>query len=53
MSFFFLYKSENRRLEQILPQGIDTSGWEEEVGRGCRRVNMMQILCTHVYKQEI
>jgi hypothetical protein len=23
------------------------------VGRGCRRVNMMQILCTHVYKQEI
>jgi hypothetical protein len=26
--------------------GIDNSGRGEDVGKGCRRVNRMQILCT-------
>jgi hypothetical protein len=49
--FFFLSfaKSENRRAEQILPWevGGDPSGKGKEVGKGCKR---MQILCTHECK---
>jgi hypothetical protein len=30
--------------------GIGVSGAEEEVGKGCRRVNIVQIECTHVCK---
>jgi hypothetical protein len=46
-SFFFLFftKSENRRAEQVFFEG-------EDVGRGCRWVNMVQILCTYVHKWE-
>jgi hypothetical protein len=29
-----------------------TSGNEEEAGKGCRRVKMVQILCTHVSKKK-
>jgi hypothetical protein len=29
---------------------VDTSRRGEEVGKGCGRVNMVQILCTHVCK---
>jgi hypothetical protein len=51
---------ENRRAEQILPGegevvpvwGGGTSGRREEVGKGYRRVNMVQILCIHVCKWE-
>jgi hypothetical protein len=47
--FFFLSfaKSENRRAEQVLRGRSWGGGMEEEVGEGCKRVNMMQILCTH------
>jgi hypothetical protein len=38
---------ENRKEEQV-----GTSGSGEDVGKGCRRVNMVQILCTHVCKQK-
>jgi hypothetical protein len=39
MSFFKFTKSGNRRLEQGLPEGVVTSGKEEEeVRKGCRRV---------------
>jgi hypothetical protein len=43
---------ESRRAEQVLPGGVDTNGTGEEVGKVCRRVNMVQILCTHVCKQK-
>jgi hypothetical protein len=40
---------ENRRAEQVLTGVWYQLEWED-VGRGCRRVNMMQILCTHACK---
>jgi hypothetical protein len=49
-SFFFNTKLENRRAEQVLPEGTGTSGKGEEVGKWWRRVNMAQSLCTHVCK---
>jgi hypothetical protein len=45
MSFFFFYKVENRRAEQVLSVGGGRK-WEKGYGR----VNMVQILCTHVCK---
>jgi hypothetical protein len=30
--------------------GVVISEREEDAGKGCRRVNMVQILCTHVCK---
>jgi hypothetical protein len=42
---FSFTKSENRRAEQVLPGVLSTSGHGEEVGKGGRRVNMVQILC--------
>jgi hypothetical protein len=54
MSFFFLFsstKSENRRAEQVLPRvGVGSSGKEEVAGKGGRRVNIVQKMCTHVCK---
>jgi hypothetical protein len=53
LPFLFSFrKLENRRVEQILPGlgGVGTSGREEEVKKGYRRVNMVRILCTHLYK---
>jgi hypothetical protein len=48
---FSFIKSENRREEeQGLPRGVGTSGRGKEVGKGYGRVNIVQILCIHVYK---
>jgi hypothetical protein len=41
---------ENRKVEQVLSGGIGTSGREVKVGKWCRKVNMVKILCTHVFK---
>jgi hypothetical protein len=44
---------ENRRVEQALlgwGEEVEISGRGEEVGKGCKRVNMVQILCTHECK---
>jgi hypothetical protein len=44
---FYFYKIG----EQVLFGGrVGTSGRGEEVGKECRRVNIVQILCTHVCK---
>jgi hypothetical protein len=48
--YFSFTKSEHRRLEQVLLEGVDTSRKGKVVGKRCRSVNMVQILCTHVYK---
>jgi hypothetical protein len=39
-------------VEQVLRAGVGIwYQWEgEEVGKGCGRVNIVQILCTHVCK---
>jgi hypothetical protein len=51
---FLLTKSENRRVKQVLSQGAGTSeGGFENVDKGCGRMNMVQILYTHVCKWKI
>jgi hypothetical protein len=48
VSFFSFTKSENRRAEQVLPgAGEGASERGEDVGRGCRRVNMGKH-CVHM-----
>jgi hypothetical protein len=50
MSFLFSFtKLENRRAAQVLP-GVGYQQEREEVRKGCGRMNILQILCTHVYK---
>jgi hypothetical protein len=39
-------KTEDRKVKQVL-SGVDTSGRGEDISKGCRRVNMVKILCTH------
>jgi hypothetical protein len=48
-TFFFLQKWKIRGLNRTC-LGISTSERWEDMGRGCGRVNMVQILCTHVCK---
>jgi hypothetical protein len=36
----------------MLPGEVGTSGRGVEVGKGCDKVNIMQILCTHVGKMK-
>jgi hypothetical protein len=41
----------NRRGEQVLPRGVvGINGKEEVLEKGCRRVNTVHKLCTHVCK---
>jgi hypothetical protein len=47
--FFFFSKSKNKRVKQSPPEELVPMG-EEEMRKGCRRVNIMQILCKHVCK---
>jgi hypothetical protein len=51
ITFFSFIKLENRRVEQVLSGGTGTSGSGDEVGKGCRRMNMVEILYTRVCKQ--
>jgi hypothetical protein len=48
--FFFFYKNgeQESRIGSVWVVGSSWTG--EDMGRGCRRVNTVQILCTHVYK---
>jgi hypothetical protein len=48
-SFYFSFAEQEGRTGPVW-WGADTSGRGEDVGKGCRRVNMVQILCTHVFK---
>jgi hypothetical protein len=49
MSFFFS-KTENKKAKQVLSGGLVPVGGWEDLRKGCRRVSMVEILCTHVYK---
>jgi hypothetical protein len=44
---FSFSKKENRKVKQVL-SGVGISGRGEVVGKGCRRVNIVEIVCTHV-----
>jgi hypothetical protein len=48
--FFYFTKWETRRAEQVLSVVVGTSGRGKEVEKGHGRVNMVQMLCTHVCK---
>jgi hypothetical protein len=51
MSYLFSFtKSENRGAEWVLSEGSLPAVGVEDMGKGCGRVNMVQILCTHVCK---
>jgi hypothetical protein len=51
MQLGFFYKTGGQESRTSPVWGIGSSE-REEVGEGCRRVNMVQILCTHVCKQK-
>jgi hypothetical protein len=52
MSLFSFAKSQNRRAEHVLygGRGVGTNESGKDVGKECRKVNIVQILCTHVCK---
>jgi hypothetical protein len=53
MSFLLFYKiGEHEGGTGPMGGRGGTSGRGEEIGKGCRRVNMVEILCTHVCKQK-
>jgi hypothetical protein len=48
--FFFFYKNGEQEGKTGSGWGIGTSGSGEGIKKGCKRVNMMEMLCTHVCK---
>jgi hypothetical protein len=38
---------ENRKVKQVL-LGVGTSGRGEDIRKACRRVNVLEILCSHI-----
>jgi hypothetical protein len=52
ISYFFFYKirEQEERIDPARWGEADTSDKEEDVGEGCRRMNMIQIVYTHVCK---
>jgi hypothetical protein len=54
MSFFYLFsftKAENGMVEQVLPRREGWHQWEgEAMGKGGRRVTLIQKMCTHASK---
>jgi hypothetical protein len=48
--FFFLQNQRTEGLNRSYQVGDDTSGREGEMGKVCWRMNIVQILCTHVHK---
>jgi hypothetical protein len=47
---FFLLQNWRTRMEQVQSREVgDTSGRGKEVGKLCGRVNILHILCVHIY----
>jgi hypothetical protein len=44
----FSSKTESRKVKQALSGGLVAVGSREDIRKGCRRVNVVKILCTHV-----
>jgi hypothetical protein len=51
LSLFFFTKSVKRRAEYLLSGGISISGKGEKMNPWSR-VKVVQILCTHIFKQK-
>jgi hypothetical protein len=41
-------KEELKRMKAKIFWGVGTSGMGEDIRKGCRRVNVVEMLCTHV-----
>jgi hypothetical protein len=50
MSFFSFYKIRAQEGRTGPACGVGTNGRWEGVDKGCRKVNIVQILCIHVFK---
>jgi hypothetical protein len=50
MSVFKFYKIKNRRVEQVLFGEVGTRAAGRMWGKGCRRMTIVQILCSYVCK---
>jgi hypothetical protein len=49
--FIYFTKTENRKAKQVQSGGLlSIRGRREDIRKRCRRVNMLEILITHVYK---
>jgi hypothetical protein len=48
--YFLFYKTGEQESGTGPALRVGTRGRGEEVGKGCKRENMVQILCTHVCK---
>jgi hypothetical protein len=44
-------KMEDKKVQQEL-SGVGTSGRREDMRKGCRRVNVVEIFCANVWKNE-
>jgi hypothetical protein len=47
LSFFFFLPNQKTGGQNRFCLGVGTSGRREEMWKGCKRVNMKKILCTH------
>jgi hypothetical protein len=51
IALFSSKKSENRKAEQVLTRAGNGHQWEgQREGKGSRRGNMLQKMCTHAFK---
>jgi hypothetical protein len=53
LHFITFTKSENKRVEVVLPGKRVVISGGKEMGKGYGKVNIVQILCTHVCKWKI
>jgi hypothetical protein len=52
LSFFFLFKIRDQKGSIGPVWGVGINGKGDDMGKGCRRVNMVKILCIHMCKWE-
>jgi hypothetical protein len=52
MSLFFFYKNREQEGKTSPVSWLGTTGREEDIRKEGRRVNMVEIFCTHVCKQK-
>jgi hypothetical protein len=42
---YLFFKNGDRKVKQVLSRGLVPVGMEEGIRKGCRRMNMVKILC--------
>jgi hypothetical protein len=50
MSVFFFFKTGEQYDRTSPVWDVGTVGWWEDVGKGCGRLNIVKIMCTHACK---